>query len=98
MRKLKIENYSADMGDVFKGLFNYCFPKDFTKKLRHKLMTATQGKSLITDFIRDIEIMAGHVPDVNDRGIIEIFWAGMHRNIRARVLEMGGNPEHSSLE
>lgn len=41
--------------------------------------------------------MTGHMPDMNECGI-EIFWHGMYRNIRARVLEMRGNPKHTPLE
>ena len=58
---------------IFEGLFDYCFPKDFKTNLRRKLMSATQGKTRITEFVRDIEIMADCFPDVNERGIIEIF-------------------------
>ena len=39
---------------VFEGLFDYCFPKDFKSNL-WRLMTASQGKTRITDFIRDVE-------------------------------------------
>ena len=61
-------------------------------------MTATQGKAQVTEFIRDIELMANRFPDVNERRIIEIFWWGMHQNIRSRVLEMGAHPECSTME
>jgi len=37
-------------------------------------MTASQGKTRITDFIRDIEMMADQFPDINECGIIEILW------------------------
>ena len=30
--------------EVFEGLFDYCFPKDFKSNLRRKLMTANQGR------------------------------------------------------
>ena len=83
---------------IFEGLFDYCFPKDFKTNLQRKLMTATQGRMRITEFIRDIEIMADRFPDVNERGIIEIFWWGIHPDIRVEVLKMGAHPERSSLE
>ena len=54
-------------------------------------MNASQGRTRITEFIRDIELMAGCFPDINKRGIIEIFWWGMHQPIRAKVLEMGAH-------
>ena len=60
-------------------------------------MSATQGKSQISDFIRDVEIMADRFPDVNERSIIDIFWWGMNQQICTRVVEMGINPERSSL-
>ena len=41
--------------------------------------------------------MADHFPDVNERSIIDIFWWGMNQQIRTRVVEMGINPERSSL-
>ena len=31
--------------DLFEGLFDYCFPKDFKSNLRRRLMTASQGKA-----------------------------------------------------
>ena len=83
---------------IFEGLFGYCFPKNFKSSLRRKLMSATQGKSEVMDFIRDIEIMADRFPDVNERSKIEIFWWGMHQPIRAEVLKMGVNQERSSLD
>ncbi|KAF9785380.1 hypothetical protein BJ322DRAFT_1020915 [Thelephora terrestris] len=85
------------MTAIFEGLFDYCFPKDFKSNLRRKLMAATQGKSRITEFIRDIELMADRFPDVNSRGIIDIFWGGMHQAIRVEVLKMGAHPERSDL-
>ena len=83
---------------IFEGLFNFCFPREFKANLRRKLMTTTQGKAQITEFIRDIELMADRFPDVNECGIIEIFWWGMHQNTRSRVLEMGAHPERSTME
>ena len=68
---------------IFEGLFDYCFPKDFKMNLRRKMMNATQGKTRVTEFVRDIEIMADRFPDVNERGIIKIFWNGMNQSIRA---------------
>ena len=67
--------------DLFEGLFDYCFPKDFKSNLHRRLMTASQGKARITEFIRDIELMAGRFSDVNRRGIIDIFWWGIHQSI-----------------
>ena len=61
-------------------------------------MTASQGKTRITEFIRDIELMAGRFPDVNRRGIIDIFWWGIHQSIRVEVVRMGAHPERSSLD
>ena len=84
------------MTTLFEGLFGYCFPKNFKSELRRKLMSATQGKSEIIDFCKDIEIMADRFPDVNERSKIEIFWWGMHQPIRAEVLRMGANPERTS--
>ena len=83
---------------VFEGLFGYCFPKNFKSHLRRKLMSATQGKSEIIDFYKDIEIMADRFPDVNERSKIEIFWWGMHQPIRAEVLKMGANQERSTFD
>ena len=82
---------------IFEGLFEYCFPTDFKLVLQRRLMSATQGKLQISDFIRDVEIMADHFPDVNERSIIDIFWWGMNQQICTRVVEMGINPECSSL-
>jgi len=42
--------------------------------------------------------MAERFPDINERGIIEIFWWGILQPIRTKILEMGINPEHSSLD
>jgi len=83
---------------LFEGLFGYCFPKNFKSDLRRKLMSATQGKSEVIDFYKDIKIMADQFPDVNERSKIEIFWWGMHQSIRAEVLRLGANPERTSLE
>ena len=79
--------------DVFEGLFDYCFPKDFKSNLRRKLMTTNQGRTRVSEFIRDIELMAGRFPDVNKRGIIEIFWWGVRPALRVEVLRMGAHPE-----
>ena len=83
---------------IFEGLFGYCFPKNFKSDLRRKLMSATQGKSEIIDYYKDIEIMADRFPDVNERGKIEIFWWGMHQAIRAEIIKMGAHQERSTLE
>ena len=61
-------------------------------------MTASQGKTQITEFIRDIELMAGRFPDVNCRGIIDIFWWGIYQSIRVEVVQMGAHPERLSLD
>ena len=85
------------MTTIFEGLFDYCFPKDFKLNLRRRLMNATQGKARITEFVRDIELMAGRFPDINERGLIEIFWWGIHQPIRVKVLKMGAHPERSTM-
>jgi hypothetical protein len=83
---------------VFEGLFDYCFPRNFIQELRKQLMTATQGKARVTDFARDIELMADRFPDVNARGKTEILWNGLQQQIRTRAVELGVHPERSSHE
>ncbi|KAJ7808641.1 hypothetical protein B0H14DRAFT_3482147 [Mycena olivaceomarginata] len=49
--------------DVYKALFDYCFPTDFKLRLRKRLMSAYQGKKTVRDFIRDIRSLAKRFPD-----------------------------------
>jgi len=83
---------------IFEGLFDYCFPRDFKSSLRRRLISATQGKTRVAEFIRDIEIMADRFPDVDERSIIGIFWWGMNQPIRAGIIEIGINQERSPLD
>lgn len=87
-----------DLPRLFKGLFGYCFPKDYKSNLRRRLMSVTQGKTQITEFVRDIERMAGRFPDVNKRGLIEIFWWGINPQIHVDIVWMEGNTEKYSMK
>ena len=83
---------------MYEALFDYCFPMDFKDRLRARLMNSQQGKRRIRDFIRDIEKLAARFPDVNERTVIQTFWAGMRREVRLRLIEWGMSPEDTPLE
>jgi hypothetical protein len=84
--------------DVYKALFDYCFPTDFKLRLRKRLMSAYQGKKTVRDFIRDIRSLAKRFPDVTERHLVQIFWDGADQYIRVKWLDRGMSPEESSLE
>ncbi|KAJ7892509.1 hypothetical protein B0H14DRAFT_3684971 [Mycena olivaceomarginata] len=84
--------------DVYKALFDYCFPTDFKLRLRKRLMSAYQGKKTVRDFIRDIRSLAKRFPDVTERHLVQIFWDGADQYIRVKWLDRGMSPEESSLD
>ncbi|KAJ6525380.1 hypothetical protein B0H19DRAFT_1008035, partial [Mycena capillaripes] len=84
--------------DVYKALFDYCFPADFKLRLRKRLMDAYQGKKTVRDFARDLKSLAKRFPDVTERHLVQIFWDGAEQYIRVKWLDRGMSPEDSSLE
>lgn len=83
---------------IYEGLFDYCFPEDFKRKLRWKLMHATQGSRKVRDFVRELEHLAERFPDVNHQHLVEIFWQGLEPYLQFALLEKGLDPESSGLE
>ncbi|KAI0045057.1 hypothetical protein FA95DRAFT_1458585, partial [Auriscalpium vulgare] len=82
---------------IFKALFDYCFPPDFKRTLREKLMSSVQGKSEVRDFVRDLESLATRFPDVTHMQLVQIFWKGVHQYIRLHLIKKGLNPESTPL-
>lgn len=83
---------------IYEGLFDYCFPEDFKRQLRWKLMHATQGNRKVRDFVRELERLAERFPDVNHQHLVEIFWQGLESYLQFALLEKGLDPESSTLE
>ncbi|KAJ7080840.1 hypothetical protein C8R44DRAFT_992383 [Mycena epipterygia] len=84
--------------EVYKALFDYCFPADFKLRLRRRLMNAYQGKNTVRDFVREIRALAKRFPDVTERHLVQILWDGVQQYLRVKWLDRGMSPEESSLD
>jgi hypothetical protein len=84
--------------NVYRSLFDYCFPSDFKLQLRAKLTKAQQGRDTkVRDFVRDLETLAIRFPDINAGQVKDIFWRGLHQYLRLYLIEQGMNPERNDL-
>ena len=83
---------------LYDALFNYCFPIDFKARLRARFERTSQGRNNVQDFLRELEDLASHFPEVTDFQITQIFWRGLHQYIRLYLIEKGLNPERTALK
>ncbi|TDL13358.1 hypothetical protein BD410DRAFT_779255, partial [Rickenella mellea] len=74
------------MEKLYDELFTYCFPPDFKRRLREKLMAALQGSSDVRDFVRELQKLAMRFPDVKERQLREYFWNGVRPRIRIELI------------
>ncbi|KAJ7917253.1 hypothetical protein B0H13DRAFT_2322505 [Mycena leptocephala] len=98
MKHVAMRQKEWTVKSVYEGLFNYCFPPDFKLQLRERLMAATQGTSKVRDFMRDIEALAIRFPDVTERQLKQIFWRGIHQDLRLHLIGKGLDPERNTLK
>ncbi|TFY57697.1 hypothetical protein EVJ58_g6867 [Rhodofomes roseus] len=84
---------------LYEALFEYCFPSDFKRKLRDRLMGAKQGRGQkVRDFVRELEKLASRFPDVTGRQLVQIFWSGVHQYLRLYLIERGLDPEVNTID
>ena len=82
---------------LFPAIFDYCFPKDFLKRLRAKWSTFTQGKLRVREYVRELELMARKFNEMNERSLILKFWEGLNSELREIMIIMKIDPEINDI-
>ncbi len=98
MRHVATRQKEWTVKELYAALFDYCFPIDYKARLRRRLEGATQGRTRVRDFVREIQQLAVRFPDVTDFQLVQIFWKGVHQYIRLHLIEKGMNPEKTPLD
>jgi len=84
---------------VFKVLQKRCFPPDYKLQVHSQLVSATQGNLRVIAFARKIKQLAEHVPyPVDEEFLATIFYTGLDRHIKARLILDGIEPDSADLE
>ena len=66
---------------LFLAIFDYCFPKDFMKRLRAKWSNFTQDNLRVREYVRELELMARKFNEMNERSLVLKFWEGLNSEI-----------------
>lgn len=78
---------------IFPAIFDYCFPKDFMKRLRIKWNNLAQGKRRVRDYLREIEMIARKFGEMSERTLVLKFWDGLDPELREIMALMNAEPE-----
>src|SRR6266478_9732079 len=79
--------------NIFPAIFDYCFPKDFMKKLRVKWNNLTQGSRCVQEYVREIELISRKFPEMSERTVVLKFWDGLDSELRELMALMNTEPE-----
>ncbi|KIJ29512.1 hypothetical protein M422DRAFT_269046 [Sphaerobolus stellatus SS14] len=82
----------------YQDLFEYCFPLNFRRKLRDRLLAMKQGNWSVRDFRRELERLGTWLPDVTSKDLAIQFWKGIHPYLRVELAGEVMDHENSSLE
>ena len=78
---------------IFPAIFDYCFPKDFMKRLRVRWNNLTQGKRRVREYVREIEMISKKFPEMSERTLVLKFWDGLNPELREFMALMNTEPE-----
>ena len=84
--------------EVFKVLQKECFPPDHKMTLHKQLMSATQGNLSVKGFVSELRFRARHLPYVSEQCLAAIFFVGVHKYIRIRLIRDGMGQDDTDLE
>lgn len=82
---------------IFTAIFDYCFPQDAMRKLRARWHNLTQGKRRVREYVREIEVLARRLPELNERAVVLKFWDGLNSDIREIARIKDAEPEIDDL-
>jgi len=84
--------------EVLKVLQRECFPPDHKMTLHKQLMSATQGNFSVRGFVSELRFRAKHLPYVSEKCLAAIFFVGVHKYIRIRLIRDGMGQDDTDLE
>lgn len=84
--------------EIYKELYEYCFPVKFRENLLKKLMRSKQQGKPLKDFAKDIENLAVRYPEVDPYTRKRIFWDGVDNYVRLFLIAKGRSVERDSYK
>ena len=84
--------------EIFKAIHEDCFPPGHKMTLHKELMSASQGNLRVREFASELRLRARHLPYVNEQCLAAIFFVGVHKYIRIRLIADGLGQDSTDLE
>jgi len=84
--------------EIFKAIHEDCFPPGHKMTLHKELMSASQGNLGVEDFASELRLRVKYLPYVNEQCLAAIFFAGVHKYIRIRLIADGMGQGDTDLE
>ena len=84
--------------DVFEVLQKHCFPWDHKLRLYEQLKSVKQGNRKVIVFAGEVKFLARHLPSISDEYLALVFYSGLNRRIRLRLISDGVDPCNVDLE
>ncbi|EJF55418.1 hypothetical protein DICSQDRAFT_13414, partial [Dichomitus squalens LYAD-421 SS1] len=82
--------------DLFKELFNYCFPVDYRLQMGEKLRNTYQGGRSVRDYVHELENLFLLVGFVSDRERVDKLWNGLNESIQRELWKKELTPTTST--
>jgi len=82
--------------ELFKELFNYCFPVDYRLQMREKLRNSYQGNRSVRDYVHELENLFLLVGFVSERERVNKLWHGLNENIQRELWKKELTPTTST--
>ncbi|KDQ58861.1 hypothetical protein JAAARDRAFT_90988, partial [Jaapia argillacea MUCL 33604] len=86
------------LSKFFKGLFDYCFPKNFRQMQRTELRRCTQGSSLVHEYAHKLLVYFKIIGTIGKSEQVDKLWNGLRCDIQSQLWKAYLNPETASWE
>ncbi|KAF8694387.1 hypothetical protein RHS03_08195, partial [Rhizoctonia solani] len=87
-----------EVEDVYKLMYEYCFPPDFKETLRKRYESIRQGARCVQDFFADLELYRTRLSDITDLQHVRRAWDGAARHIRAEWAMKGYRADNATFD
>ncbi|KAJ3527504.1 hypothetical protein NMY22_g9764 [Coprinellus aureogranulatus] len=87
-----------DLNRFFDALFNHCFPKDFTSRLRQQVSRMRQGSRSVSEYAHDMATKLDYIGLFDEKERVHRLWDGFESAIEEFLWRDRLNPDSSSWD
>ena len=84
--------------EILKVIHEECFPPGYKRMLLQELVSATQGNLGVREFAHELRSFAKRLPYIGDQFLAAMFFEGVHKYIRVRLVVDGMEGDSTDFE